>query len=72
MYGNASSFHLDNVICTGNEASLLDCTAVGENNCNTSEVAGVKCGGKNIVKLQDNLYIHTYMKELAYSSYAKS
>ena len=39
---------LDNIICTGSEASLLDCNhnPLRENNCDHSEEAGVVCGGK--------------------------
>ena len=52
MYGSGSDLspiHLDNVICRGNESSLFDCQSnpVGQNNCDHSEDAGVKCGGMN-------------------------
>ena len=39
---------LDNVGCTGNETSLLQCPRpgpIGAHNCNHSEDAGVTCGG---------------------------
>jgi len=36
---------LDNVACTGSEASLLDCPAnpIGSHNCVHSQDAGVRC-----------------------------
>ena len=40
---------LDNLLCRGNETSLLEClTSIGDigvHNCNHSEDAGVKCTG---------------------------
>lgn len=39
---------LDQLLCTGNESSLLDCIAgevVGSHNCDHSEDAGVRCEG---------------------------
>ena len=38
---------LDNIVCIGTESSLLECHSnpIGENNCNHSEDAGVKCEG---------------------------
>ena len=38
---------LDNVICRGREANLLQCTHNGieVHNCDLTEVAGVKCRG---------------------------
>ena len=47
--GNISdlSIHLDNVVCTGSESSLLQCghNPVGTHNCDNTEMAGVRCGG---------------------------
>ena len=39
---------LDNLACQGDEISLLECSTHGVNmhECNSSEVAGVMCGGK--------------------------
>ena len=34
---------LDNVQCTGNETSLLNCSALSVNDCEHSDVAGVTC-----------------------------
>ena len=38
---------LDNVFCSGNESSLLDCqrNPIGDHNCDHSEDAGVRCDG---------------------------
>ena len=35
---------LDNVQCTGEELTLLQCTAITDHNCNHIEDAGVICG----------------------------
>ena len=48
FFGSGSgSIFLDNVICRGNESSLLECqrNPIGEDNCNHTEDAGVRCGG---------------------------
>ena len=37
-----TNFVMDNVVCTGNEASLLDCP-YAPHNCNQHEGAGVIC-----------------------------
>ena len=40
------SILLDNLVCEGDESSLLDCAsdvAIGESNCQHSEDAGVRC-----------------------------
>ena len=39
---------LDNLACQGDETSLLECSRHGVNmhECNSSDVAGVMCGGK--------------------------
>ena len=45
--GNGSIF-LDNLVCGGDESSLLNCAsdvAIGDSNCQHSEDAGVKCEG---------------------------
>ena len=39
---------LDQLLCNGNESSLLNCSAgeqLGSNNCDHSEDAGVRCDG---------------------------
>ena len=48
LYGTApslNSFVLDNLGCTGNEASVFDCQHNGEwnENCNSWDIAGVQC-----------------------------
>ena len=48
LYGTASSgsnFTLNNLECTGAESSVFDCPLTGEltENCEASEIAGVKC-----------------------------
>ena len=40
-----SSFAMDNVQCTGSEATILDCPHFTVDNCGTSEGAGVICSG---------------------------
>ena len=50
MYGNLSvPFLLDDIVCTGNESNLLQCvhSELGVHNCDSSETAGVICGGKH-------------------------
>ena len=44
--GNGSIL-LDNVVCSGNESSLLECNTepIGQSNCVHSEDAGVRCEG---------------------------
>eukprot|EP00299_Pterocystis_sp_00344_P019256 c9573_g1_i2.p1 GENE.c9573_g1_i2~~c9573_g1_i2.p1 ORF type:complete len:881 (+),score=197.66 c9573_g1_i2:34-2676(+) len=41
------SFWLDNVVCTGSESSIDECShnAWGDNNCNSHESVGVYCSG---------------------------
>ena len=51
-YGTAPSggnFVLDNLGCTGNEASVFDCQHLGEwiENCKDTEIAGVQCATGN-------------------------
>ena len=38
-----STFRMDDVKCTGDETSLLDCPHNKEDNCGASEGAGVVC-----------------------------
>ena len=42
--GISRPIHLDNVICTGSEDTILNCTHNTVNNCDHSEDAGVICG----------------------------
>lgn len=49
FYGEGNgSILLDDVVCSGNEGNLLECThsSLFQNNCQHSEDAGVKCQGK--------------------------
>ena len=46
--GRNHSILLDQLVCTGNESSLLECTfdeEIGSHNCDHSEDAGVRCEG---------------------------
>ena len=49
-FGEGSgSILLDNLVCRGNEGSLLNCASnvtIGNSNCQHSEDAGVRCEGK--------------------------
>ena len=49
--GNGSIF-LDNVVCNGTEDTLLSCEHAGilNSNCDHSQDAAVKCGGKHNCK----------------------
>ena len=42
-----SNIFLDNLVCEGDESSLLDCShnVIGEHNCDHTEDAGVRCEG---------------------------
>ena len=44
---NNTPIHLDNLVCKGNESTLLDCVhnPVGDHNCHHWEDAGVNCQG---------------------------
>ena len=42
---DTSSFAMDNVQCTGSEATILDCPHFTVDDCGTSEGAGVICSG---------------------------
>ena len=39
------SIFLDNVVCTGAERNLTECGHTTINNCDRSELAGVRCEG---------------------------
>ena len=48
-FGSGSGvIYLDSVVCNGSERTLQQCTAnpVGVHDCDHSEDAGVRCGGK--------------------------
>ena len=48
-FGSGSgAIYLDSVVCNGSEGALQQCTAspIGVHNCDHSEDAGVRCGGK--------------------------
>ena len=44
--------HMSNVMCTGNEASITDCTFSTTHSCNHSQDVGIYCQG---------MHIHTYI-----------
>ena len=52
-YSNASfgvvsgPVHLDNVDCSGDESTLLNCTHSSKRNCTSTAYAGVACSGEN-------------------------
>ena len=50
---NNTLIHLDNLVCKGNESTLLDCVhnPVGDHNCHHWEDAGVNCQGICVVAL---------------------
>ena len=57
FYGNGSGDILNNLQCTGDEQSLLECEMIesslrSKRSCNHSEDAGVKCGGTCMECLQ--------------------
>ena len=39
------SIFLDNVVCTGGEGNLTECSHTTISNCEKSELAGVRCEG---------------------------
>ena len=43
--GGSGSIVLDNVQCTGSEASLSNCPALSQHNCDHHKDAGVRCHG---------------------------
>ena len=52
-------YWLDDVMCQGNETSLLQCEhrkPIGTHNCGSGERAGVQCLSKYIL----NLFIHLF------------
>ena len=59
--GGSGSIVLDNVQCSGNEASLLNCSTLSVHNCEHSKDAGVRClngkfyGAKNYTLLISTL-----------------
>ena len=60
FFGRGSgSILLDNVICRGNEPSLLECNInpVGVHNCDHSEDAGVRCNGINAIMMYTDIVI---------------
>ncbi|KAH9508818.1 hypothetical protein Btru_050130 [Bulinus truncatus] len=69
---NTQDFWLDDIDCLGNENNLFDCrhSAVGTDDCNAAELAGVKCIPKDIFAflldtqlrslIKMNLMTHSY------------
>ena len=51
QFGQVSStFGMDNVQCTGNEASLLDCPHLTVDNCDGTEGAGAICSNTGMLQ----------------------
>ena len=51
QFGSVSStFGMDNVQCTGNETSLLDCPHLTVDDCGTHEGAGVICSNTGMLQ----------------------
>ena len=51
QFGSVSStFGMDNVQCTGNEASLLDCPHLTVDNCDGTEGAGAICSNTGMLQ----------------------
>ena len=50
MFGEGTEIFLDNVVCMGNEYSLLECQSneIKKHNCEHSEDAGVRCEGEKM------------------------
>lgn len=49
LYGESNgTILLDDLTCSGNESNLFQCPTGGPQlyTCDSSEIAGVKCGGK--------------------------
>ena len=49
-----STFAMDNVQCTGNEASLLDCPHLTVDNCSSHKGAGVICTDSGWLQLKSH------------------
>ena len=58
--GGSGSIVMDNVQCTGNEASLLDCFSASVYDCEHYEDAGVRCLSGKIYVIKVSLYIYTF------------
>ena len=63
-FGSVSStFKMDNVQCTGNEASLLDCPHLTVDDCGSHEGAGVICSNSGrLYPEQRHLRFKTFTK----------
>ena len=56
QFGRVSDdFGMDNVKCTGNEASILDCPHTTEEDCTGDEGLGVICSGSFEIKSDNYL-----------------
>ena len=56
QFGQVSGdFGMDNVKCTGNEASIFDCTYITNDDCGGGEGLGVICSGVFEIKSDNYL-----------------
>ena len=71
MFGEGRNYSilLDQLVCTGNEGSLLECSSgeeIGSHNCDHSEDAGVRCEGEfRFLLSASHLLIQCIINELA-------
>jgi len=50
---NTATIFLDDVVCKGNEANLLQCSLTRQHNCDLSDIVGVICDGMHSTILPD-------------------
>lgn len=67
-YGAGSDpIYLDNVVCTGSEATLISCISnpIASHNCDHSEDAGVRCEGQLIYDFQYPMFCFRVPKKIS-------